>query len=76
MSLTQWGEGAEGVGLCVAGGPGRWKLGVCQGSWRDGRISNFQWYQPGWGPLTFLHPCRAKMVQRVIVERMASQGSL
>lgn len=28
------------------------------------------------GPLTLLHPCRAKMVRRVTVERMASQGSL
>lgn len=53
------------------------KLGAGQGRWRHGRISSFGLMPAGLGqPLTLVHPCRARMVQRVTEERMASQDSL
>lgn len=55
-----------------------WEPGVWQGRWRDGRIGSFggDANQVRGPPLTLLHPCRARMVLRVTVERTESQDSL
>lgn len=62
------------VWLMGLGGCGSWVPGRAGGG--VGGLAVLGMMPARWGPLTFLHSLRARMVPRVTKERMASQGSL